>query len=334
MNLIDTIQQELSGGLMDKLSSFTGQGEMKTKTAAAAAIPALLSALGGMASTGSGAEKIAAMARKFTPEEMGSLSTMTSGQSAAMFDESKSALTGLLDGNVLGGIVAALQKFTGFDAEAVKKLMAFLTPVIFGTLSKKFGTAGLTGSTVSALFAEQKSNIANALPAGLSLGNVPGLASAGAAASAAASAGGSMLMPLLVVLGLAAAGYWYFFMRTPDAPKVPDIGKAMTEVTQFGSQVSETFKPITETLTGIKDVASAEVALPKLKEIGGKLEGLQATLGKLPDAAKAPAKKLLTEAIAKLKDLADKVLAIPGVGEKLKPTIDDLMGKLAAMAAG
>ena len=97
MNIVDLIHQELSGGLLDKLSSYTGQGEMKTKAAAAAAVPVLLSAVGGMASTAPGAERVAAMIRKFTPEEMAALAGMTTGQSAAMFDESKSALTGLIE---------------------------------------------------------------------------------------------------------------------------------------------------------------------------------------------------------------------------------------------
>jgi hypothetical protein len=334
MNIVDLIHQELSGGLLDKLSSYTGQGEMKTKAAAAAAVPALLSAVGGMASTGPGAEKVAAMIRKFTPEEMASLSSMTTGQTAAMFDESKSALTGLIDGNVLATIVGILQKFTGMDVGAVKKLLAFLTPVIFGTLTKKFGVDGLTGSTVSALFAEQKANITNALPAGMSLSNVPGLPTMGAAANAvpAAASGGGMLLPLLLVLAAGAAGYWYFFMRTQDAPKMQDATKALPEVSQFGNQVKDLVQPLTETLNSVKDVATAEVALPKLKEMGGKFDTLKATLDKIPDAAKGPAKKLLADAIAKLKELADKVLALPGVGEKLKPTVDELMAKLTGIA--
>ena len=102
MNVIELVHQELSGPMLDKLSSYMGQGEMKTKAAAAAAVPAVLSALGGMASTAAGAEKVAAMVRKFTPEEMAALTGMTTGQSAAMFDESKSALTGSPLGSMTG----------------------------------------------------------------------------------------------------------------------------------------------------------------------------------------------------------------------------------------
>ncbi len=331
MNIVDTIQQELSGGMLDKLSSYTGQGEMKTKTAAAAALPALLSAFGSMALTSTGAEKLAAMARKFTPEEMASLPGMTTGQSAAMFDESKSALTGMLDGNALNSIVVLLQKFTGFDIGTVKKLLAFLTPVILGSLTKKFGTAGLTGSTVSALFAEQKDNIANAMPAGLSLSNIPGLPNVGDAA-AAASSGGSMLLPLLLVLAFAGAGYWYFIMRPQQEPvKVPEVTNMVPEVSQFSSQMNDVLRPLTETMKQVKDVATAETALPKLQEISARFDGLKAAVDKVPEVGKAPVKKMINDAIAKLKEVADKMLALPGVGEKLKPTVDELMGKLTAL---
>lgn len=353
MNIVDTIQQELTGGMLDKLSSFTGQGEMKTKTAAAAAVPTILSALGGLASTSGGAEKLAAMARKFTPEEMKSLPGMTTGQSAAMFDESKSALTGLLEGNTLGMIVSVLQKFTGFDAGTVKKLLGFLTPVILGSLTKKFGAQGLTGSTVSALFAEQKDNIANAMPAGLSLGNIPGLPNIGGAAKAAAGSSMGMLLPLLLVLGIGAAGYWYFFMRPQNAPvvevpkgKLPDakvtdakvpemklsgVVNMLPEVSKFSTQINDIVSPLTDAFKSVKDAASAEAAIPKLKGVGEKVGGLKAAFDKIPEAGKAPAKKLLADAIAKLKGLADTMLALPGVGDKLKPTIDDLMAKLNAL---
>ncbi len=330
MNIVETIQQELSGGLLDKLSSYTGQGEMKTRTAAAAALPALLSAFGSMASTSTGAEKLAAMARKFTPEEMASLSGMTTGQSAAMFDESKSALTGMLDGNALHGIVVLLQKFTGFDIDTVKKLLAFLTPVILGSLTKKFGTAGLTGSTVSALFAEQKDNIANAMPAGLSLSAIPGLPNADAVANA--GSGGSMLLPILLVLALAAAGYWYFIIRPqPEPVKPAEVMNMAPEVSQFSSQLNDILRPLIGTLTQVKDAASAEIALPKLQEISGRFDGLKAAMTKVPETDKAKVKKMINDGNARLKEVADKVLALPGVSEMLKPTVDQLIGKMAAL---
>jgi endonuclease III len=100
------------------------------------------------------------------------------------------------------------------------------------------------------------------------------------------------------------------------------------EAAQLSTQLTDTFKVLTETLTGIKDVPSAEAALPKLQDIGPKLEAAKAALQKLGEAGKATIKSLVQSSQAKLKDLVDKVLAIPGVGDKIKAVVDTIMAKL------
>jgi hypothetical protein len=45
-------------------------------------------------------------------------------------------------------------------------------------------------------------------------------------------------------------------------------------------------------------------------------------------AGQTTIKTLVKSAQAKLKELVDKVLAIPGVGEKIKPVVDSIMAKL------
>ena len=52
MNLVDLIKDQLSSGLMKELSSHLGANEGATRSAAIAAVPALLSALSGLASSG------------------------------------------------------------------------------------------------------------------------------------------------------------------------------------------------------------------------------------------------------------------------------------------
>jgi hypothetical protein len=53
----------------------------------------------------------------------------------------------------------------------------------------------------------------------------------------------------------------------------------------------------------------------------------------LGDAGKAAIKSLVQSSQAKLKDVVDKVLAIPGVGEKIKAVVDTIMAKLSDLAA-
>jgi hypothetical protein len=85
-------------------------------------------------------------------------------------------------------------------------------------------------------------------------------------------------------------------------------------------------------LTSVKDAASAEAALPKLKEINDKLDASKATLASLPDAAKSTIHSLIKSAVASVQGLANQVLANAGASAKLKPVVESIMDKLSALA--
>jgi hypothetical protein len=53
----------------------------------------------------------------------------------------------------------------------------------------------------------------------------------------------------------------------------------------------------------------------------------------LPEAGRTTIGALVQDALAKLKDLAGNVLAIGGVGDLIKPVVDAIMTKLAALVA-
>jgi hypothetical protein len=101
----------------------------------------------------------------------------------------------------------------------------------------------------------------------------------------------------------------------------------------IGKQVTDSISSLRTTLAGITDANSARAALPKLQEAAAqfdKVSGLSAQLS-------AEQRKLLAGTVSPslptLNQLLDKVLAIPGVAELLKPTIDALKAKLAVMTA-
>jgi hypothetical protein len=79
-------------------------------------------------------------------------------------------------------------------------------------------------------------------------------------------------------------------------------------------------------------VPSAEAALRRFQDLGPKLDAAKAELDKLSDAAKAAVTALVKSSQAKLKELVDQVLAIPGVGEKLKAVVDTIIAKLSDLA--
>jgi hypothetical protein len=99
------------------------------------------------------------------------------------------------------------------------------------------------------------------------------------------------------------------------------------------AELAGTFSSLTKSLAGIKDSASAEAALPQLKDIGDRLSGARSDLEGLSDAGRSTIVGLLKTALSTLKELSDKVLAMTGVGDKVRPAMDAIMGKLNALVA-
>jgi hypothetical protein len=133
------------------------------------------------------------------------------------------------------------------------------------------------------------------------------------------------LLPVLGVAAVLGLILWYAATHsTPTPPKVPDF-------TQVSTDLTGSFKSLTDSLTSIKDVASAEAALPKLKELDTKLDGMKALVDKLPDADKGKITDLIKASYGKLEDQFAKLLWIPGVSDKIKTVVDEVMGKMAAL---
>jgi predicted negative regulator of RcsB-dependent stress response len=91
------------------------------------------------------------------------------------------------------------------------------------------------------------------------------------------------------------------------------------------------FTSLTDSLKGVTDLASAQAALPKLQETLKGLDGLQSSFNALPEAARGPIKTALTSGSEGLQKAMDRVVAIPGVGETLRPVLQQIMDKLTAM---
>lgn len=340
MNLVDLIKNLLSGELLEKLSALIGEGEDKTKAAADAAIPAILAGLSGLASSPGGAEKVVNTLRS---PEVGSLDSVTDsltrGDTGALVEKGMGWLSSLLGGGGLLGLLGALAKATGLDEGAIKKLLGALLPLVMGAISGQLKGKGLPIdiSSLGKLFSEQQSNITNALPSGLSLASIPG-------AEAAKSAGDQIYKLVLPVLGVAAAALLAInFFKQQGQQEVKDpandspakvvssddpAAKLPSAASPEAMAVTKSLGLLTETLGGIKDVPTAEAAAPKLAEIGTHLDTVKEAVAKLTGTSKEAVTAAIKAGLEKIQELAAKALAIPGVGEKLKPTVDAILAKL------
>ena len=119
-------------------------------------------------------------------------------------------------------------------------------------------------------------------------------------------------------------------------PKVPPVSvvaqKFGEEAAEAGKAVTDVTKSLTETLEGITDEATAETALPKLKDANQKLDEIRGLWDKLPEAAKTTIAGTVTPQLAKLKKLIEPIIALPGVDALLKPILDDIVEKLSAFS--
>jgi hypothetical protein len=100
----------------------------------------------------------------------------------------------------------------------------------------------------------------------------------------------------------------------------------------LGKQIGDGLGNLRTSLQGIADVASATAALPKLQEATAQIDRVHGVLGQLSTDQRKFVAGLIAPAMAAINQLFDKVLAIPGVGELVKPTVDNLKIKLADLS--
>jgi hypothetical protein len=348
MSIVDVIKSQLTPEVIGKLSSLIGADEDKTRSALGAAVPAVLSGLAGLSSRADGAERVINALRQVDPGTTSNLPDVLSHKGGSMMELGTKLLGMLFQGGALAAIVGALVRNSGLTQMATKSLLSLVLPLVLSAISGQFKGRALTPQGLTSFFADEKADINRALPAGFSLADIPGLADTAAAASGAAGSLAKWLIPL-AALGLIGLLLWSLFggktteepvapaggpvaapvppPYTPDTVKVevPDIDVVSKDMTNF-------FTSTTEALSGIKDEATAESALPKLRDLKGNLDGIKALWDKLASDGKATITRLVTSKLDALKELVAKVEAIPGVGPKIKPVLDPIVDGLAAFS--
>jgi hypothetical protein len=359
MNLVELIKDQLSSGLIKELSSHLGANEGTTRSAIGAAVPALLSALSGLASSGgSGTQKLVSALEPFGSTSMEGLVRKVSSEPGSILEQGASILSSLFGSSTISGIVNVLSRFASISPGATQKLLGYLAPLVMGTIASHFKGRPINAQGLASLFADQKANIASAIPSSLSLADVPGLAAAGSAVRSAAreveAKSPSIARWLLPLAGLAAlaALLWAFLptstpvadvkdqtvtrAQSPDLaakPVVESIKAVVPDLSKFKTDITDTFSKLTEALASVKDVPSAEAALPKLQDLEGKLDVAKTTIKDLGAAGKATIGELVKTSMGKLKELVEKVLAIPGVGDKIKSVTESIMTKLTDLSS-
>jgi hypothetical protein len=363
-NLVSLVMQFLTPDMVGRIATALGFDRNKTQSAISGAVPALLAALNDVAAQPGGAQRIADAARQQTGSLGNFASALAAGEQSSLLDKGSQLLSSLVSGQNQNALIGAIAKFTGLGQGASGSLLGMLAPIVMGTIGQHQGAArALDANGIANLFASQKDNIAAALPSGFgsllsgtgllsSLGDAARTARAAggeatrAATSAAravgqtgqraASASSSNWLYWLVPVAAAAGLLVYFAVRPTEQVAQQGMNKTQDLVVgtvDIGKQITNSVASVRTTLDGVSDVASAQAALPKLQEATTQIDKTGSEVGQLSAEQRKLIAAVINPLMPAVNQLCDKVLAIPGVAEVLKPSVDTLKAKLTALAA-
>ncbi len=271
------------------------------------------------------------------------------GKFAEVDASSIKSLLGML-GPVVLGTLGQQQRSAGLDASGLASLLTSqkgqIAAAIPSGLADQLSAAGLLDKAEGA----SRSGTAAPSASGSRIVSAAERTAAGTsqAAYASSSAGPSQWPYWLVALAILGGFVWFIFGR-PGAEKVAELPRPATTQTTTGTvgmapadltvggvnlanQVNSSVNVLRSVLPGITDVASAEAALPKLRDATAQLSEVRNLAAKLTPEGKSALAKLIAAATPAINQMFDKVLATPGVGAIAKSSIDELRGSLDTLS--
>ena len=367
VNIVEILQNHLTGEVCKELGGMVGANESDMGKIIAAGLPSVLSGLGAVASSKSGADKLSKTIGEMDSSIFADLGKMLG--STAMSGGGR-MLESLLGSGVVDGLTGVISKFTGVKSTIVKTALGYLAPIVLGAIGASFKGDTPEGAGISKLFSEQKNNITSAMPSGLSVNSVPGfqgLASAGIGSSndlqEPSGIFGKLLVPSAVIAALIVAGV--FLMDNgkkpdnaakdvavgavkPTTEKVEDTSKAVKKTVgevaaQSKSKIDgadmDTMKTnltgimdgLFASLEGIKDANSAEAALPSLKETTSKIDLFGKGVSVLSSEQKTAIGTLIQSQLGKLNLMFEMISALPGIEDTFKQILLQLKGKILSI---
>ena len=364
-NLVSLVMQFLTPDMVERIATALGFDRNKIQSAISGAVPALLAAFGGVATQPGGAQKLADAARQQTGSLENFASVLAAGGQSSLLHKGSQLLSSLVGGQDQNALIGAIAKFTGLGQGASSSLLGMLAPIVMGTIGKHQSTAGVADAKgIANLFASQRDDIAAALPSGFgsllsgtgllnSLGDAARTATAAGseatrAASSAARAVGqtgqraaraapsSNWFYWLAAIAAAAVLIAYFAVRPTEQVVQQGMNQAGSLTVgriDIGKRITNSVASVRTTLDGISDVTSAQAALPKLQEATAQIEKTGSEVGQLSGEQRKAIAAVINPLMPTVNQLCDKMLAIPGVAEVLKPSVDTLKAKLTALAA-
>jgi hypothetical protein len=282
----------------------------------------------------------------------GTLDTMaqTLGKFAGIGEGTSKSMLGML-GPVVLGALGQQQRSAGLDAGGLASLLTSQKDQIAAAMPSGLADQLRAAGRIDGVAGSARSAAAAASAAGgrIAEASERTVYQAGQAASAATRSTATSQWPYWLVAALVLGGLGWFALgrsgedtvaQTPPPSTTrttpSTVGLAPTDLTVGGmnlaNQVNSSVGSLRTVLPGITDAASAQAALPKIKEATAQLNEVSSRATQLSPEGKSTLAKLIVAATPAINQMCDKVLAMPGAGDIAKPAIDELRGKLDALA--
>jgi Bacterial protein of unknown function (DUF937) len=368
-NLVSQITEALAPSIISRIASSLGLDQSTTQKTIQAAVPALLAALISLVSKPQGATKLKDVVAKQEPGILSNLANVIgeSGQKA-FTDKGTSALNSLLGGTTVSALASALGQYSGIGEGSSKGFLGLLGPAVLGMLGQEQRDRGLDASGLARLLTSQKDSVMDAMPSGLSkylsdTGILEGVTAstskhasreyASRAPTRSAPSIWPWLLGALALIGLGAL-LWHFSSGRQVAETTPKVEAPYAQIpssrevlyaglldklrgikagdVDVGELATSAVNDVYSSLSGVKDEATAQSALPGLTKAASELDQLDGLLGQLSPEARKTLSETFASIRPNLSQLMDRVLAFPGVGAIVKPTVDAINAKLDALA--
>lgn len=154
-NILDLVQSQLSGDVLEQLAKQIGGGTAETQTAIQSAIPAMLQAMTKNAASQDGAASLASALDK---DHDGSILNDLMGFVTAGNDTNGGAgILNHLFGQKKSTVETAISQNSGLNNNATANLMTQLAPIVMGFLGQQKKQGGLDVSSIASLVMNQLS---------------------------------------------------------------------------------------------------------------------------------------------------------------------------------
>lgn len=121
----------------------------------------------------------------------------------------------------------------------------------------------------------------------------------------------------------------------PPSPTLATTPVAMPAIlanTEVGKQLESLIADLKTAVSGVRDAATAQTALPRIQDAAGRLDKVSTLAGQLPAESRRMLANYVGSQQGSIKAVITSALAMPGVSALLKPVLDQIQTRIEALA--